>query len=39
MPESGWLVLSLLGPEAEFSHGTALLAGFLSERDAAKLNP
>jgi hypothetical protein len=39
MPESGWLVLSLLGPEAEFSRGVAQLAEFLSERDAAKLNP
>ncbi len=32
MPESGWLVLSLLGPEAEFSHGVAQLAEFLTER-------
>jgi aspartate/methionine/tyrosine aminotransferase len=39
MPESGWLVLSLLAPEAEFSHGTAQLAEFLTERDAAKINP
>jgi aspartate/methionine/tyrosine aminotransferase len=39
MPESGWLVVSLLGPEAEFSHGIARLAEFLTERDAAKMNP
>ena len=39
MPESGWLVLSLLAPEAEFSHGTAQLAEFLTERGAAKINP
>ena len=29
MPGSGWLVLSLLGPEAEFSAGAARLAEFL----------
>ncbi len=39
MPEAGWLVVSLLGPEAEFSHGIAQLAKFLKEQDAAKMNP
>ena len=30
MAESGWLVVSLLGPEQEFSAGAALLAAFLN---------
>jgi aspartate/methionine/tyrosine aminotransferase len=30
MAESGWLVVSLLGPEQEFSAGVALLAAFLN---------
>ncbi len=30
MPESGWLVVSLLGPEAEFSTGMDALTGFFS---------
>ncbi len=30
MAESGWLVVSLLGPEAEFSTGVEALAGFFS---------
>jgi aspartate/methionine/tyrosine aminotransferase len=30
MAESGWLVVSLLGPEEEFSAGAALLAAFLN---------
>ena len=29
MPESGWLVLSLLAPEAEFSNGVATLINYL----------
>lgn len=39
MGTSGWLVISLLGPETEFSEGIARLAEFLSGRDASKLNP
>jgi aspartate/methionine/tyrosine aminotransferase len=31
MPESGWLVVSLLGPEAEFSRGVSLLVEYLEE--------
>jgi aspartate/methionine/tyrosine aminotransferase len=34
MAESGWLVISLLGPEAEFSTGIARLAEFLRELDS-----
>jgi aspartate/methionine/tyrosine aminotransferase len=30
MAESGWLVVSLLAAEAEFSAGVALLAAFLN---------
>ena len=33
MPESGWLVVSLLGPEAEFSAGAAGLAEYLNWRE------
>ena len=29
MPESGWLVVSLLAPEAEFSNGVAILINYL----------
>jgi alanine-synthesizing transaminase len=29
MPASGWLVVSLLGPQEEFSRGVLLLAGYL----------
>ena len=29
MPESGWLVVSLLAPEAEFSNGVATLIDYL----------
>ncbi len=29
MPESGWLVVSLLAPEAEFSNGVAILIDYL----------
>lgn len=29
MPETGWLVLSLLAPEAEFRSGVAILVGYL----------
>jgi aspartate/methionine/tyrosine aminotransferase len=29
MPDSGWLVVSLLGPEAEFRTGAAWLAKYL----------
>jgi hypothetical protein len=29
LEESGWLVVSLLGPEAEFSRGVAGLVGYL----------
>jgi aspartate/methionine/tyrosine aminotransferase len=32
MPESGWLVVSLLGPEEEFSEGVARLVGYLRTR-------
>jgi aspartate/methionine/tyrosine aminotransferase len=32
MPGSGWLVVSLLGPESEFSAGAGLLANYLKER-------
>jgi aspartate/methionine/tyrosine aminotransferase len=31
MPESGWLVVSLLGPEEEFSAGVEGLAGYLRQ--------
>jgi len=29
MPESGWLVVSLLAPEAEFSNGVAIMIDYL----------
>ena len=29
LPESGWLVVSLLAPEAEFSNGVAILINYL----------
>jgi alanine-synthesizing transaminase len=32
MPDSGWLVASLLAPEAEFAAGVSLLAEFLARR-------
>ncbi len=32
MPESGWLVVSLLAPEAEFSAGVARLVGFFAKQ-------
>ena len=35
MAESGWLVISLLGPEAEFRDGIARLAELLRERETA----
>jgi alanine-synthesizing transaminase len=35
MAESGWLVISLLGQEAEFGAGVARLAEFLEDRGAA----
>ena len=31
MPESGWLVVSLLGPEAEFQAGVAAMFDCLRE--------
>ena len=31
MPESGWLVLSLLGPEREFSTGVTILVNYLGK--------
>jgi aspartate/methionine/tyrosine aminotransferase len=34
MAESGWLVVSLLGPEAEFSRGARTLAAYLEEERA-----
>jgi hypothetical protein len=30
MPPSGWLVVSLLGPEEEFSRGVSSLAAYLA---------
>jgi hypothetical protein len=33
MPESGWLVVSLLGPEADFRAGAAGLAEYLNWRE------
>jgi aspartate/methionine/tyrosine aminotransferase len=33
MPESGWLVLSLLAPELEFSGGVERMLGFFRERE------
>jgi aspartate/methionine/tyrosine aminotransferase len=33
LPGSGWLVVSLLGPEAEFARGAALLADYLAVRE------
>jgi aspartate/methionine/tyrosine aminotransferase len=32
MPESGWLVVSLLAPEAEFSAGVSRLVGFFTKQ-------
>ena len=37
MKESGWLVVSLLAPEIEFSHGAALLTDHLAQRASASL--
>jgi aspartate/methionine/tyrosine aminotransferase len=34
MPDSGWLVLSLLGPVEEFSRGVCELADYLGQRTA-----
>jgi alanine-synthesizing transaminase len=31
MPETGWLVVSLLGPEDEFSTGVTRLLNYLSK--------
>jgi aspartate/methionine/tyrosine aminotransferase len=36
MAESGWLVVSLLGPEAEFSRGVAELVGYLEMHPEAR---
>jgi aspartate/methionine/tyrosine aminotransferase len=37
MPDSGWLVVSLLGPEAEFSRGIAGLVEYLKRREQAEI--
>jgi aspartate/methionine/tyrosine aminotransferase len=40
MPESGWLVVSLLGPEAEFSTGVTGLVNYLkTNQDGNKTEP
>jgi aspartate/methionine/tyrosine aminotransferase len=39
MPESGWLVLSLLAPEAEFSNGVATLINYLGTNHGCNKNP
>jgi aspartate/methionine/tyrosine aminotransferase len=37
MPESGWLVVSLLGPEAEFSRGVAGLVEYFKVREQTEI--
>jgi aspartate/methionine/tyrosine aminotransferase len=37
MPESGWLVVSLLGPEAEFRRGFAGLVEYLKRREQTEI--
>jgi hypothetical protein len=37
MPDSGWLVVSLLGPEAEFSRGVAGLMEYLKRREQTEI--
>jgi alanine-synthesizing transaminase len=36
MGESGWLVVSLLGPEKEFERGVAILTGYLDKLEVSK---
>jgi DNA-binding transcriptional MocR family regulator len=37
MTDSGWLVVSLLGPEAEFSRGVSLLVEYLNWREQSEI--
>jgi alanine-synthesizing transaminase len=37
MPESGWLVLSLLAPELEFSHGVTLLINYFGKHQGSNI--
>jgi len=38
MPESGWLVVSLLGPEREFSTGVTGLIDYLETNQASNVS-
>jgi hypothetical protein len=37
MPESGWLVISLLAPELEFSHGVTLLINYFRKHQGSNI--
>jgi DNA-binding transcriptional MocR family regulator len=39
MADSGWLVVSLLGPEAEFSRGVTELTAYLEEQQGSCNSP
>jgi alanine-synthesizing transaminase len=39
MPESGWLVVSLLAPEAEFSTGLTALVNYFRTDQGSNMTP